>query len=146
MTFTVAQLADRTDLSAHTVRYYERAGLLPAPPRSVSGYRIYDEHLVDRLRFIKGAQRTGLKLRQIRELLEISDRGACPCGHTDALLHERIAEIDREITELKDVRRQLIVLRERLPALEGEPEPSTSWPCEKAFIEVGSIDGRRTKP
>lgn len=146
VSLTVAQLAGRTGLSADTVRYYERAGLLPVPQRSRAGYRLYDERLIDRLRFIKGAQRTGLKLRQIRELLEITDRGSCPCGHTDALLRTRIGEIDREIAELKQIRTQLAALRDQLPETGNRLEPSEEWPCERAFIEAGSIDGRRTKP
>lgn len=146
MSLTVAQFAGQAGLSADTVRYYERAGLLPPPQRSRAGYRLYDEQLVDRLRFIKGARRTGLKLGQIRELLEITDRGSCPCGHTNALLRARISEIDREMAELKQIRTQLVALRDALPAAEDRPWPSDPWPCEKAFIEVGSIDGRRTKP
>lgn len=55
---------------------------LPPPPRSPSGYREYDKSTTHRIHFIKGAQGLGLKLAEIRELLEIQDRGACPCGHT----------------------------------------------------------------
>ena len=53
---------------------------LPPPPRSPSGYREYDKSTTHRIHFIKGAQGLGLKLAEIRELLEIQDRGACPCG------------------------------------------------------------------
>lgn len=137
MSLTVSQLAEGAGLSADTVRYYERAGLLPAPERSPAGYRLYDEDMVARLRFIKGAQRIGLRLRQIRELLEVKDRGLCPCGHTEALLGKRIAEIDREVAELRDVRRELLRLRERLPSADACPEAADPWPCEQAFLEAG---------
>ena len=82
MTLTVSKLAARASLTADTIRYYERAGLLPAS-RTESGYRAYVDEAVEILRFIKGAQRIGLRLQEIKELLDIRDRGLCPCGHTE---------------------------------------------------------------
>ncbi|HEV8173626.1 MAG TPA: MerR family transcriptional regulator, partial [Actinoplanes sp.] len=75
----VSELAAAAGVAADTIRYYERAGLLPAPPRTASGYRAYDEDAVDRLRFIQGAQRLGLRLRDIADLLAVRDTGVCPC-------------------------------------------------------------------
>jgi DNA-binding transcriptional MerR regulator len=138
MTLTVAKLAARAGLSPDAIRYYERAGLLPSPPRSGVGYRLYDEGLVERLRFIRGAQRTGLKLRQIRELLEVIDRGMCPCGHTEALLADRIAEIESEMKELREIRRQLLSVKQSLPPEARRSRGADSWPCERTFIEVGA--------
>jgi DNA-binding transcriptional MerR regulator len=69
VTLTVSQLAERVGVRADTVRYYERVGLLPASARSPAGYRTYGQAAVERLRFIKGAQRVGLRLRDIAELL-----------------------------------------------------------------------------
>jgi DNA-binding transcriptional MerR regulator len=89
---TVSGLANRVGVSPDAVRYYERLGLLSPPARSAAGYRRYDERAVQRLRFVKGAQRVGLRLREIAELLEVVDRGQCPCGHTEALLRERLAD------------------------------------------------------
>jgi DNA-binding transcriptional MerR regulator len=63
--FTVSSLAEQVGLSADTVRYYERVGLVPTPERSAAGYRLYEESTARRLRFIKGAQRVGLRLREI---------------------------------------------------------------------------------
>jgi DNA-binding transcriptional MerR regulator len=111
MTLTVSKLADRVGLTADTIRYYERAGLLPPPTRTASGYRAFDDDAVERLRFIKGAQRIGLRLQEIKELLDIRDRGLCPCGHTEDLLKRRVSEIDAEITGLQ--RRRLTSLRSR---------------------------------
>src|SRR5918996_6359771 len=108
MAFTVSQIATRVGLSPDTIRYYEKEGLLPQPHRTPSGYRQYDEALVYRVRFIKGAQRTGLRLKEIKELLEIRDRGLCPCGHTEALLSKRISEVSAEIEELQAVKAELV--------------------------------------
>jgi DNA-binding transcriptional MerR regulator len=97
MTLTVSALADRVGLSPDAIRYYERCGLLPPPARSAAGWRLYDEHAVERLRFVKGAQRVGLRLREIRELLEVVDQGQCPCGHTDALLRQLLADTPKGV-------------------------------------------------
>lgn len=136
MALTVSQLAAEAGVKPDTVRYYEKAGLLPAPPRTASGYRAYDEDDADRLRFIKGVQRSGLRVREVRELLEILDRGACPCGHTEALVRGRIAEIDEEVDRLAEVRRQLVDLADRLPG-EARPDASGRWPCETEFVRKG---------
>jgi DNA-binding transcriptional MerR regulator len=97
---TVSDLAARVGVSPDAVRYYERLGLLPPPARSMAGYRRYDERAIQRLRFVKGAQRVGLRLREIAELLQVLDRGQCPCGHTEALVCERLAAVDAELARL----------------------------------------------
>jgi DNA-binding transcriptional MerR regulator len=131
---TVSKLAEHVGMTPDALRYYERTGLLPKPKRTASGYRLYDEETADRLRFIKGAQRLGLRLREIRELLEVLDRGLCPCGHTEATLRQRVREIDEEIVRLSDVKRQLVLLVERFPAEACEGE--AGWPCQEEFIRT----------
>ncbi|MGH2699059.1 MAG: heavy metal-responsive transcriptional regulator [Actinomycetota bacterium] len=127
MTMTVSQLASRTGISADTVRYYEREGLLPPPERSPSGYRLYDEVSADRIGFVRRAQDLGLRLREIRELLLVSDNGTCPCGHTAELLGGRIGEIDAEITRLSELRSELndMLARSHEPGCEDKWE----WVC-----------------
>ena len=66
---TVGQLAARAAVRADTIRYYERAGLLPQPSRTDGDHRRYGAADVDRLLFIRGAQRLGLRLSEIRQLL-----------------------------------------------------------------------------
>jgi DNA-binding transcriptional MerR regulator len=95
-----------------TIRFYERERLLAPPERTASGYRQFDDDAVRRVRFIKGAKSLGLKLAEIRELLEIQDKGACPCGHTKLLVDRRIAQIDEEMAELRRLRNELGSLRE----------------------------------
>src|SRR5215469_9088914 len=62
-------LAQRAAVNLQTIRYYEREGLLPEPPRLSSGYRLYTDSMVRRVRFIKRAQEIGFSLAEIRELL-----------------------------------------------------------------------------
>ena len=73
----VGELAEAVGATSDTIRYYERAGLLPPPRRTPAGYRTYDVLAVDRLRFIQGAQRLGLRLADIRDLLSVRDTGSC---------------------------------------------------------------------
>jgi DNA-binding transcriptional MerR regulator len=115
MALTISALADQVGLSADTVRYYERVGLLPEPARSAAGYRLYDEAAVGRLRLIKGAQRAGLRLREIGELLQVADRGQCPCGHTETLLRERLGEVRAELARLRALETELSRLLQHYP-------------------------------
>ncbi|MGH8927505.1 MAG: heavy metal-responsive transcriptional regulator [Acidimicrobiia bacterium] len=135
MVATISQVASEVGVRSDTIRYYERVGLLPLPDRSPNGYRSYSENDVERLRFIRGAQRLGLKLRDVRELLAIRDKGVCPCGHTARLVNMRLADLDAQIVGLKRLRGDMARLLETLPSDSvGEDEP---WPCNVQFIRAG---------
>lgn len=127
--WTVAELARRAQVSADTVRYYERAGLLTCTQRSPAGYRHFGAADLDRLRFIQGAQRLGLRLREIRDLLQVRDTGTCPCEPAETLLRRRVAEIDQELARLTALRGDL---ERMLMAIPGpgcpDPEPGTWCP------------------
>jgi DNA-binding transcriptional MerR regulator len=135
---TVSMLARRTGIPADTIRYYERAGLLPAPARSPAGYRQYDDGIVERLHFIKGAQRLGLRLREIAELLTVRDRGACPCGHAAALARRHISEIDAQMIWLASIREELARLADDCAAA----CPDVAWPCEAQFDAGKEVTNR----
>jgi DNA-binding transcriptional MerR regulator len=137
MSLTVSHLGAEVGLSAATIRYYERLGLLPPAERTAAGYRQYPKEAVERLRFVKSAQRLGLRLREIAELLAICDQGLCPCGHSEALLRTRMAEIDAQVVELQAVRAELARVVERYPAAACHDPTATSRWCETAFAEEG---------
>jgi DNA-binding transcriptional MerR regulator len=88
-----------------TLRFYEREGLLPAPPRTPSGYRHYPEEAVERLVFIRRAKELGFTLREIRSLLALGAEGASAAAREQAL--RTIAQIDARIGELEGVKRTL---------------------------------------
>jgi len=136
MALKVSDLATQAGVTPDTIRFYEREGLLAPPKRTSSGYRQFDEAAVRRVRFIKGAQSLGLKLAEIRELLEIQDKGACPCGHTKLLVDRRIEQIDEEMAELQRLRSQLDSLRE-LECLSSGESVAGAWPCEMEFVKRG---------
>jgi DNA-binding transcriptional MerR regulator len=135
VTRTISQAAADADVSADTLRYYEREGLLGPTERTPSGYRLYTAQTVERVRFIKGAQRVGLRLTDIKDLLDIRDRGACPCGHTRTLIGRRLTDIDEQVRRLGALRSELVVL---LGHLDECPEPEAGrWSCETEFIRKG---------
>ena len=116
---TVSKLAEEAGTSADTVRYYERIGLLPDTERSAAGYRLYGDEAVERLRFIKRAQRFGLRLEAIADLLDIRRRGLCPCGHTRRLLEAKVAELDEEMAALARLREDISQMLDEGPAPGG---------------------------
>jgi len=127
MTLTISALAGSLGVSADTLRYYERLGLLPPAERTTTGYRLYDEDAVERLTFICAAKRMGLRLADIKELLDVRDRGQCPCGHTQDLVERRLAEVEAEIQQLSAVRRQLLSLQKRNQACLDAV--ASDWSC-----------------
>lgn len=140
-TLTVAALARQVGLRPDPVRYYERVGLPAAPARSPAGYRVYDQTAAVRLRLIKGAQRAGLRLRQIAELLAVIDQGQCPCGHTQALLVRRLGEVDAELARLRVLRETLAGLLTQAPAASCPEDTAEGWWCVQAFTQEGGDDG-----
>lgn len=103
----IGDVAERAGLSAATVRYYEEIDLLPAPLRSVKGYRSYSEQTVDELRFIRKAQALGFSLDEIREILKLSRSGKTPCSRVRSLAHQHLAAVEDRIRQLQQFRDQL---------------------------------------
>lgn len=103
-----------------TIRYYEEIGVLPLPERSSSGYRMYDEPVVDRLHFIRASQSVGFTLGEIREIVTFRDQGDAPCAHVLDLLHRHREECVERIKELRHVEGELGSLVQRAMSLRPE--------------------------
>lgn len=107
---TIGELAKQGDVNLETIRYYERQGLLPKPPRTPSGYRQFPSDSVRRVRFIKRAQELGFSLREIKELLTLQ----ATSGATSADVRERamtkIADIEGKIETLRAMKKALAQL------------------------------------
>jgi MerR family mercuric resistance operon transcriptional regulator len=143
---TVGQLAARAGVRADTIRYYERAGLLPEPSRTDGDHRRYGPADLDRMLFIRGAQRLGLRLAEIRELLAVRDTGVCPCGPAETLLSQHIGEIDREIARLARLRADLAGMVAGLSGPSGpcpDPVPGTWCATDRQEAESSSRGGDR---
>jgi DNA-binding transcriptional MerR regulator len=124
----VGELAAAVGVGGDTLHASERGGVLPASARTASGYRAYGPEAIERLRFIQGCQRLGLRLADIRDLLAVRDTGACPCEPAEELLRRRIAEIDAELARLAALRAEMLAMAARLPAADCPPPPgATSW-------------------
>lgn len=106
----IGQLAERLGVNPRTIRYYERIALLPQPNRQPSGYRVYAKDDLDRLTFIRLAQRFGLRLDAIGEILALRDRGERPCEYVLSTVRHELDDVDRRIAELETVRTQLVAL------------------------------------
>ncbi len=106
--FTIGRLAKVVGVNPRTIRFYESVGLLPKPQRSESGYRLYEPPAAERIEFIQKAQSLGLTLRQTREILELGDRGNCPCGHVKKVLKSKIKELENKIHDFRYLKRRIV--------------------------------------
>lgn len=112
MTYTIGEVARRAEINISTLRFYERRGLLPEPPRNVYGHRQYGISEVQRLRFIKRAQRLGFTLAEIKELLLLREEPTQNCGRVREHAAQRLRATDQQIEELVAVRKSLTTLVE----------------------------------
>ena len=113
MPLKIGELAERGEVHLQTIRYYEREGLLPEPPRLSSGYRVYPESTVRRVRFIKRAQEIGFSLAEIRELLSLRIDAHRESAEVRALAEAKIADIEGKMRTLKAMKTALHRLTER---------------------------------
>lgn len=103
----IGEVAERTGLTAPTIRYYESIGLVKPPARSEAGYRRYSDTSVEELAFIKKAQALGFSLDEIAEILKLSRAGRRPCSHVLDLARRHLAAVDERIQQLRRFRTQL---------------------------------------
>lgn len=131
---TIGQVASRAGVGVETVRFYEREGLLEEPRRKASGYRQFDETVIDRLRFIRRAKELGFTLKEIKELLSLKLDPSTTCAEVKKRAEHKIDDIDAKIDSLKRMKQALVKLAKTcsgrgetsdcpiLEALDGEEE------------------------
>jgi MerR family transcriptional regulator, copper efflux regulator len=107
---TIGRLAKEAAVNLETVRFYERRGLLPKPPRSASGYRLFPSDAARRLRFIRRAQELGFSLKEIRELLSLRVSPTSTSKDIRARAESKIADIEAKIRGLESMRQTLLKL------------------------------------
>ncbi|MFP3948702.1 MAG: MerR family transcriptional regulator [Longimicrobiales bacterium] len=108
---STGQLAEAADVGVQTVRYYERRGLLPPPPRTEGGHRQYGPDDLRRLEFIRRAQELGFQLDEIQELLGLRVVEGEPCEAVAEKADQVIARIDERLADLRSMRSALVKLR-----------------------------------
>jgi Cd(II)/Pb(II)-responsive transcriptional regulator len=109
----IGELAAKANCSTETIRYYEKAGLLPPPSRSESNYRQYTPAHLERLRLIRNCRRLDMSHEEIRLLLQALDASPEDCAPVNRLLDEHIGHVDQRIRELSQLRQHLVDLRRR---------------------------------
>ncbi len=129
----IGTVAEHAGVTTKTIRYYESIRLLAEPLRTPSGYREYGDDAVERLRFIRDAQLSGLSLVEIQSVLELKDAGARSCGHAIALLDRHLAEIDEQIARLEVARTELLDLVGRARGL----DPATCTDPHRCQVIAG---------
>ncbi len=135
---TRSKLARQTGCNVETIRYFERVGLLPEPPRSAAGYRLYDDGHLRRLRFIQRARELGFPADRIRDLLRLDEESG---RHTRA----EVKELTRaQIGEINSRIRDLERLRDRLAAIDshcdGADESASDCPILLSLFAADSDD------
>jgi MerR family mercuric resistance operon transcriptional regulator len=109
---TIGRLAEAAGSDVETIRYYERRGLIPEPPRGRNGYRRYPASAVARLRFIQRSKTLGFSLAEIGDLLRLQDANA-DRGEIRAMTRQKQADLDQRIADLQRMRAVLADLEER---------------------------------
>jgi len=108
--YTIGQAAKAAGVTCRAVRLYESKGLLPTRERTKAGYRLFTDADVEVLAFVRQGRSLGLCLAAIADIIRISEHDV-PCGHTDALLAQRLVEIDAAIADLRGLRETIIAAR-----------------------------------
>lgn len=108
--FTIGQVAEEARVGVETVRFYQRSGLIPEPPRRSTEHRRYSPDAVARIRFIRGAQNVGFSLKEIEDLMALRIEPGASKSEVKAQAVLKVAEIDAKIRDLQRMRDTLVKL------------------------------------
>lgn len=100
----IGELARESGVTPDTVRFYERASLLAAPARTAAGYRVYDSAALDRIRFIKRAQKLGFTLDQIRQILSLRGNRPATCQCVLRMAEVSLVAVEAKLRDLQTFR------------------------------------------
>lgn len=104
---TIGALSQRTGCNIETIRYYERIGIMPKPPRTQGGHRLYAAAHLKRLAFIRRSRELGFGLEQVRDLLRFVDGGRYTCSQVKAITVEHLDEVRARMKDLKRLEKVL---------------------------------------
>lgn len=128
---TRGDLARATRCNIETIRYYEKIGLLPDPPRTGAGYRIYSTTHVTRLRFIMRARELGFSTEDVRGLLGLEDGAAPTCAEVKERTEHHLADVRAKIADLRRIEEVLSTTAARCSG-EDVPECAVLEALEKS--------------
>ncbi|MFC1457866.1 MULTISPECIES: MerR family transcriptional regulator [Microvirga] len=133
-TFPIGELSRLTGVNIETIRYYERIGMLPAPPRSEGGRRVYDHHHTRVLAFIRRGRELGFTLDEIKALLALGGPERAPCGDVREIAARHLDDIRAKIADLRKLER---LLGQTIDRCEGGTAP------ECPVLDILSPEPRR---
>lgn len=136
---SISEVAKKSKVNIETVRYYERRGLIPEPPRTESGYRVFSLEIVERIKFIKRSQELGFTLDEIEKLLAITEDEE----HYDSeeildFTTQKIREIELKIYDLEKMKSALVDLSIQCP---GSGNPICRCPIIETLSKGGGENG-----
>ncbi|ADZ91472.1 MerR family DNA-binding protein [Marinomonas mediterranea] len=129
------ELADKAGVTAETVRFYTRKGLIEAVKDPNNGYKVYSQNALARLRFITQARSIGFGLKQIEEIIEFSQQGSSPCPTVRSMLDDKIQETHRKIAEFQ---RHLEIMEEAKSTWASLPDTEPNGQSICCLIEAWS--------
>jgi DNA-binding transcriptional MerR regulator len=103
----IGEVSRRSGIGIEALRFYERSGVLEKPSRTESGYRVYDEAVLERLAFIKQAQALGFSLDEVKRIIEDARTGKSPCDEVRDIVRHRLADLDERMREMRRYRTEL---------------------------------------
>lgn len=130
---TIGTLSKLTGCNVETIRYYERIGLLPAPPRTEGGHRVYGDVHARRLTFVRRSRELGFAIEEVRELLSLVDGKRYTCDEVQALTLDHLADVKKKLADLRQLER---VLRKMAAQCSGGKVPEC--PIIDALFESGA--------
>ena len=129
---SISQVANATQVNNETVRYYEKRGLIPDPPRTESGYRVFPFEVIERIQFIKRAQELGFTLEEIKQMLLVSDDATIyDSKEIQEFATQKIDEIESKINDLQKMK---FVLKDLTKQCPGSGHPLEQCPIIKNFL------------
>lgn len=109
----IGELSKQSGCNVETIRYYEQQGLMPDPPRTDGGHRLYGRQMRGRLFFIRRSRELGFTMNEIRELLSLVDREQVSCEKVRSIAEQHLDDIKAKIADLKKMQRTLSDLASR---------------------------------
>lgn len=103
----IGDVSRLSGVGIEALRFYEKSGLLDRPSRTMSGYRVYDPEVLDRLAFIKRAQVLGFSLDEIKQIIAEAQDGQSPCEDVREIVRRRLKELDERMREMHRYRKEL---------------------------------------
>lgn len=140
------ELARQAGVSADTLRFYEKQGLLPMPPRTAAGYRIYPAEALKRIRLIRGGLSLGFSVQEMQQLLRQRDNGGAPCMFARKLVQAKLEALETEMRDLQAFRK---ILRKAIRTWDvriAQGPANARLGLLEAFVDANPETSQRTSP